>query len=241
MPGKNAPRPCWPCPKSGLLLGMNDVICDATAWRRWLVSLLRRLGVDVSYPAFCRGWERQYAQDVCCGRREMIEAFREMLRSLGLPRAQIDEVVSACRAHWRQTDNATRALPGVRTTLARLREAGVVLGVLTDSGCGKAAISERLDRFGLAGFFASVLSSFDLGQTKPCPMGYARSLRAMGLDAADVAFVGHRAAELAGAAALGMGTIALNYDEDVQADVCVGRFDELLSLAAMQPRRAAAG
>jgi FMN phosphatase YigB (HAD superfamily) len=53
----------------------------------------------------------------------------------------------------------------------------------------------------------------------------------MELSADRVAFVGHDTEELAGAARVGMSTIAFNYDTNAKADVFITRFEELLRLA----------
>jgi len=226
---------------AGLLLGMNDVLVDTTSWWRWLPSVLGRMGAHASYQSLCRVWQRRYAADVHCGRRDLCDAFRAFLASFGLTPAQADEVELACRTRRRQTEASARPLPGVRNTLVALHEGGMTLGVLTDSSCSGEAIRERLGRLGLADVLASILSSFDLGQVKPNPMGYLRSARAMGLEAEQILFVGHRATELAGAAVVGMRTAAFNYDEDARADVFLARFDELRSLAGAPVCRTMAG
>jgi FMN phosphatase YigB (HAD superfamily) len=61
----------------------------------------------------------------------------------------------------------------------------------------------------------------------------------MRLPPEQVAFVGHDSQELAGAAGVGMQTIAFNFDPEAQADVYLVRFDELLQLASATPRSAA--
>jgi hypothetical protein len=53
--------------------------------------------------------------------------------------------------------------------------------------------------------------------------------------------VGHDVEELAGAAAVGMPTIAFNFDADAQANVYLARFEELLDVIRRQPPFAAAG
>ena len=45
-----------------------------------------------------------------------------------------------------------------------------------------------------------------------------------------VAFVGHDRLELSGASAVGMPTIAFNFDPDAQADVHISRFEELVEV-----------
>ena len=42
--------------------------------------------------------------------------------------------------------------------------------------------------------------------------------------------MGHDRLELAGAAAVGMSTIAFNFDSDAQADVHINRFEELIEV-----------
>ena len=230
-----------PRPVSGLLFDMGDVLYDATAWRRWLLQVLGRLGLHTNYRSFFTIWDRDFLDDVHRGRREFSEAFRAFLRSAGLSCGQIDEVDAACRARRSQWEVTARLLPGVKTTLGRLRAAGCTLGVLSDSEHPAAVLGERLERLGLGGLFAAVVSSIDLGRIKPDPLGYLTALQGMQLGAKGVAFVGHDAAELAGAAKVGMQTIAFNFAPDARADVFLTRFDELLELVDVPPASAATG
>ena len=228
-------------PVAGLLFDMGDVLYDATVWRRWLLKMLGRIGLHVDYCGFFRVWDREYLVDVHRGRRELREAFRAFLQSFGLSHPQIDEVDLACQARRCQLEQSARPLPGVRATITRLHETGLVLGVLSDSQYTSTVLEQRLDRFGLGGMFASVVSSFDLGHTKPGPVGYLKALQAMHLPPGRVAFVGHDADELSGAKAVGMHTVAFNFDTDAEADVYIARFEELLDLLGVRTPRAAAG
>jgi HAD superfamily hydrolase (TIGR01509 family) len=231
----------FPRSVAGLILDTDDVLYDATVWRRWLVQLLTRLGVHTTYTCLFRVWDREYLDDVYRGRRSFCEAFASFLLAIGLSRAQIDEVEAACQARRRLLEEGARPLPGVKTTLARLREAGLVLGVLANSEHRCDAIRRQLDRFGMADTFAAVVSSIDLGRAKPDPAAYLAALQQMNLRPEQAAFVGHDTAELAGAAAAGVQTIAFNYDRDAQADVFLTRFDELLDVVGIRTRYAAAG
>ena len=216
----------------GLLFDMGDVLYDATLWRRWLLRVLCQLGLHTSYRGFFHIWDHDFLDDVHRGRREFSEAFQAFLRSVGLSPAQIDEVEAACQARRNEWERTARLLPGVKSTLGKLQAAGVVMGVLSDSEHPGTALHERLDRLGLGGTFQAVVSSIDLERIKPDPLCYQTALRAMELAADRVAFVGHDAEELAGAAALGMPTIAFNYDPDAKADVFIARFPQLLPLVS---------
>ena len=230
-----------PRPVEGLLFDMGDVLYDATLWRRWLLRVLSRLGVHTSYRSFFHIWDHDFLDDVHRGRREFSEAFQAFLRSVGLSPAQIDEVEAACQARRNEWERTARLLPGVKSTLGKLHAAGIVMGVLSDSENPGALIHQRLDRLGLGQVFKAVVSSIDLEQIKPHPVGYRTALQAMELPADRVAFVGHDAEELAGAAAVGMSTIAFNHDPAAKADVFIARFEQLLPLAGPKLPQAGRG
>ena len=242
-PSASRPGPTGPLarPVVGLLFDAGDVLYDATAWRRWLLQLLSRLGVHTNYRSFYHIWDRDYLADVYRGRREFGEAFEAFLLAVGLSWGQIDEVEAACQARRSQWETKARPLPGVRSTLSRLHAAGFTLGVLSDCDYSGCELEARLDRFGLGGLFSAVVSSLDLQRTKPEPICYRTALEQMGVRPEQAAFVGHDAEELAGGAAVGMQTIAFNFDPEAQADVHITRFDELLDLVDARWPRAAAG
>jgi FMN phosphatase YigB (HAD superfamily) len=221
-------RPVRLCrPVRGVLFDMCDVLYDATVWRRWVLRLLSHMGVYTNYRCFFRVWEREYLAEVQRGRRDFWEAFESLLRSVGLSEGQIGEVKAASVSRRRQLENDPRPLPGVRTMLARLHGAGLVLGAVSNSLYPASFLQACLDRFTVGRMFSAVVSSIDLGQTMPDPIVYQTALERMRLPAREVAFVGHDTAELDGAAALGMATIAFNFDPQARADAYLSRLDEI--------------
>jgi len=228
-------------PVRGVLFDMCNVLYDNTVWRRWVLQLLSRLGLHTNYRCFFRIWDRDYLEDVHCGRREFWDAFRAFLRSAGLSRGQIEEVQAACKARRRDLENTARPLPGVKNALGRLDNSGFALAAVCNSQHTGAVLQERLDRFGMAKLFTTVVSSIDLKRTMPDPICYLTAVESLALPVGQVAFVGHDTAELAGAAAVGMPTIAFNFDGDARADVYLARFEELLDVVRTNPPLAAAG
>jgi HAD superfamily hydrolase (TIGR01509 family) len=228
-----------PWPVSGLLFDMGGVLYDETTWRRWLLRLLRQLGVAGDYRDFFRVWDCDFQGTVHRGECNFCDAFRTFLRSVGLTPAQSDEVEASCRAQRRMFDTGLRLLPGVKSTLSRLRQLGFVLGAVTDSEHPAEVLRSRLDQLGLEDVFTTVVSSFDLRRTKPDPACYLAALEAMRLPAVAVAFVGHEAAELAGAAAVGMPTIACHFEASARADVFIARFEDLLEVVQRRTYAAA--
>ncbi|HET6882833.1 MAG TPA: HAD family hydrolase [Pirellulales bacterium] len=214
----------------GFVFDMGDVLYDATLWRRWLFQLLGRMGLHAHYRTMFRVWDKDFLDDVHRGRREFAEAFHAFLLSLGLTRGQIDEVQAASQSRKRELELGARPLPGVRDTIERLAERGVKLAVLSDSEQSGGELQTHLGRLGLGGRFSPVISSFDLEYTKPSPVCYRAALSEMRLPIDAVAFVGHDGAELTGARAVGLRTVAFNYDAGATADHYLTRFEELLPL-----------
>ena len=59
---------------------------------------------------------------------------------------------------------------------------------------------------------------------------YQAALRQLGIRPDQAVFVGHKKTELAGARAVGMQTVALNYEENAEADHFIERFSDLLQI-----------
>ena len=215
---------------SALLFDMDDVLYDATVWRRWLLRLLGHLGLHTHYEAFFHIWERTYLSDVYRGQRDYWDAFRNFLSAVGLSTGQIDEVTAASHARRREFDRGVRAYPGVKATLSRLSAAGLPLGILCNSSCSSRDLQQRLTHLGLGVQFRFVLSSRDLQMVMPQPETYAEALRRFSLPAEQVAYVGHDAVELSGAANAGIPTIAFNHGPDVESETQIEQFEELLNL-----------
>lgn len=218
-------------PLRGMLFDMGDVLYDATLWRRWLYQLLVRMGLHSQYRTLFQVWELDFLQDVYLGRRDFSTAFHVFLLSLGLSRGQVDEVEAASQARKRELEINVRPLPGVRDTIERLAQRDLRLAVLNNSDQTGDELRSQLDRLGLGGCFSQVISSVDLQCAKPSAACYRAALARMDLPAETVAFVGHDRAELAGARAVGMRTLAFNHDAGARAERYLTHFEELLRFA----------
>jgi len=225
----------------GVVFDICNVLYDDTVWRRWVLKVLGRLGLHTNYRSFFRVWDRDYLAEVHRGQSTFHDAFRTFLAAAGLSAGQIEEVEAACQTRRRELQRTARPLPGVRSTLAGLHRRGLALAAVANSEHPAPVLEEQLRRFDVAEVFTAVISSIELRRVMPEPDCYLAALRAVGLSAGEVAFVGHDTAVLAGATAVGMPTVAFNYDCDARADVYLGRFDELLDLLAPPRPEAAAG
>lgn len=235
------PIPRLKRPVEGLLLDSCNILYDATGWRRWLLQVLRRLGLHTHYRCLFHVWDKDYLRAVHRGQCDPCDALRLFLQALGLSRGQIEEVATTCQARRLRAEDENRLLPGVKKTLREIASAGIPLAVVSDTEHSSDVLRQRLEKMGLRDTLTAIVTSRDLGCTKPDPLCYQAALRAIGLQACQAAFVGHDGEELAGAAELGMQTIAFNPTDDLDADILLTRFVELSELVSFSTCRSAAG
>jgi HAD superfamily hydrolase (TIGR01509 family) len=229
-------QPTWRV--HGFVFEASNVLYDDTAWRRWIFRLLSSMGLHTNYASFFRVWDDEYLPAVHRGERNFDAAFARFLSAVGLNTAQIQEVEIAARPRRDALEQSARPLPGVLPTLERLGASGARLAVLSDSALSSQQLSSKLAQMGLGNLIQHCRSSIDLHATKPSPTCYGAILDDLGLEASDVAFVGHRHDELAGAAACGLRTVAFNWDADAEADCYLENFASLAEQTAQQRRAA---
>jgi HAD superfamily hydrolase (TIGR01549 family) len=126
--------------------------------------------------------------------------------------------------------NDVKFFDGVPETLCSLKAEGYLLGIVTDTALPVHVKLNWFERGGFGDVWDSVVSSRELGIRKPNPKIYQVALRQLGVTASQTVFIGHKASELNGAKAVGIRTIAFNYEEGVKADVYLGHFSELLKI-----------
>jgi FMN phosphatase YigB (HAD superfamily) len=123
-------------------------------------------------------------------------------------------------------------LPGVTETLLELRRRGFPLVVLTDAAERGEVLQERSERLLPV---TRVISSLDVGATKPMGAIYAAGIRAVRdlmpeARLEDIVFVGHSWDELAGARMFGLETVSPT--AGVPADMEIREFRELLEIVS---------
>jgi len=219
---------------SGLLCDMGDVLYDASLWRRWLLQLLRRHGLNTNYRAFFRVWEREYLEAVHLGQVDYWEALRSFLTSSGLSSGQIDEIAAAGQARHNAWATDVRPLPGVLSTFSALANQGVALGAVANTCCTNESLQGTLKQLRLGGRFRVAVSSCSTGFALPQPQLYEQAMQALNLQPEQTAFVGHDTAELQGAKDVGLFTIAVHPDLDAEADAFLERIEDLATLFAEQ-------
>ena len=105
---------------------------------------------------------------------------------------------------WQQIVE-TREMPGAREGLARLRAAGLPIGVVSNTSFSPAVIGHELEKHGLAEHLAFVTTSSEYGVRKPSALLFEVAAARLGVAPRGIWFVGDRLdKDVAGAKAAGM-------------------------------------
>jgi HAD superfamily hydrolase (TIGR01549 family)/HAD superfamily hydrolase (TIGR01509 family) len=168
-----------------------------------------------------------------CGEISRHEYYVEVLKMYGI---QGEAAIAAGMEAMEQDDRAVEIFPGVPETLRKLKQQGFLLGIITDTAL---ALHIKLDWFAKAGFgnvWDAVISSKEMKIRKPDPKIYQAALNQLGIAPQRAVFVGHKQTELDGAKAVGMKTIAYNYEPGALADFYLNHFSDLNMLPWTVPK-----
>ena len=183
-----------------LLLDLDDTILDDTgsvisSWRDACVahrSTMNGLEPETLFAAIdrVREWYWSDPERHRIGRLELAWARGEVVR-LALADLGVDDADLARRigdTYHAMRDKAMKLFDDAIPTVEWLRERGCKLALLTNGG-GKAQ-RDKIDRFGLANLFDTILVEGEVGFGKPDPRIYARALAELAINPEDAWMVG---------------------------------------------------
>lgn len=128
-------------------------------------------------------------------------------------------------SRWESLLDTIPPYDGVTSLVAELRDRGVPLGVLSDF-----PVETKLARLGLEGYWNSAFSTEDLGFLKPNKQPFHRLVEELGVDAAELLYVGN-SYEYDILGAKGAGLLAAHITRRAPAgsiaDLSFSRFSEL--------------
>jgi len=218
--------PVAPRPSTGkiraLIFDAGDLLYYRTQRGEKFKAFLREMGmeIDPNHEAARKAIEHKAYR----GQISHDEYRESILDIYGIHRP---ELVARGKQALVDDDANVTFFDGVPETLLSLKEQGFLLGIVTDTANSISAKLSWFERGGFGHVWDSIISSLDIGVRKPDPSIYQASLRQLGLEPGQAAFVGHRTVELDGARAVGIPTIAFNYDPDARADYYIQHFCEL--------------
>jgi pyrophosphatase PpaX len=136
--------------------------------------------------------------------RALLECFEELAPGRG---AELREVY---RAHQKTThDTMVTLFPGTREALDKLRDAGLTLGLVTSKGLP--VTMEGLNLFGLMPYFSTLVTYEDTTRHKPNPDPLLVGMERLGVQPADVVYVGDAVVDIQAGKASGTHTIGVTW------------------------------
>ncbi|MFZ2456271.1 MAG: TIGR02253 family HAD-type hydrolase [Candidatus Altiarchaeia archaeon] len=166
---------------------------------------------------------------------EADDAFEKFLQKK-YGKIDIRLLAAGVNAYLKEKYNHLHAYPGVKETLAELKERGLKLAVVSDGMRLKAWM--RLNEAGIDGFFDVVVTFDDTGKKKPSSEPFRRAVDELGVLSGECVFVGDwPERDIAGAKALGMTTVLARYGwlrigEDHKADYEIDNIKEILGVVS---------
>lgn len=163
------------------------------------------------------------------------KTFHDVIKPLGLEINKAERIQQAAIvAYLKRKFEVLQPYPMVRPTLARLREKGLKLGIVTDAPRNKAW--QRLVLCNLADEFDPVVTHDDTLEFKPHPSPFQLAQSRLGLMPGACLFVGDNPErDIRGAKEAGMLTCLAKYGvvgkiRGQAADYEIGRFSELIAI-----------
>lgn len=172
--------------------------------------------------------ERSRLKDLAfSGQIKRHDYYEKIIRLYGIEdEHEIQEGMAAIS----KDDDTVAIFTGVPETINSLKQKGFILGIITDTAMPFARKLNWFDQHGFGQVWDVVISSKEIGVRKPNRMMYEEAIQQTGLKPDEAVFVGHKAYELEGARAVGLKTIAFNYEKNAVADVYIENFSDLLQV-----------
>jgi len=214
-----------PRPIRALLFDAGDVLYYRPGRGERLQAFLHQLDCNLqeNYAVQKESLTRQAYR----GQIDQDQYYEALLHLYGVDRA--DQIEAGKRVLVAE-DNNVQFFDGVQQTLIALKARGYLLGVVTDTANSVHAKLHWFESGGFGHIWDSIISSRELGTRKPDPQIYLAALAQLGVRGEQAVFVGHKSSELVGAKAVGMTTVAFNYDRDAEADTFIDKFSDLLKV-----------
>ncbi len=209
---------------------LGDIFYNNYKWRLALYRELHRKSLfKGDFTAFYLLYER-YVDAVYKGQKKYRDGFREFFEANSLPdwndffERYLGRTISK---PYKKT------LPGIIPTLKKLKSLGIKNIIISDATSTGEQLRERiLKELGVAEYIDDVISSAEVGFTKPSPEIFEHALKKNGLAIDEVIFVAHDKDELDGARKIGIRTVEFNnfLKLQIETDHKIKKFSSLFKV-----------
>jgi len=201
----------------------GDILYYRPRKRKQLEEFLKQLGLGKD--PIDENKRKNLEQQAFKGQISQVEYRTAILGLLGVTRA---EQVRMGVKVLEQDDDDIDFFDGVCDTLHEIKKKGFLLGVITDTAAPLSVKIKWFEKGGFGDIWDAIISSKEVGFRKPDPRIYQAALSQLSVTSDQAVFVGHKISELDGARAVGLKTIAFNYETGAEADYYIKEFSELL-------------
>lgn len=205
-------------PTPVVLSDLDDTLFDHTHATRSALEVVRAATPGLA-PLSIDDLHHQHAEilevlhvEVLAGRVAIddarIERFRRLLVVAGADRAA-DHAPDVARRYRREYEVASQPVAGAIALLTRLKHAGALVVIVTNNVVAEQRL--KLARCGLAGLVDELVTSEEVGVSKPDPRIFHEALHRAGAAAADAVMLGDAwATDIHGALGAGIRPVWLN-------------------------------
>jgi HAD superfamily hydrolase (TIGR01509 family) len=214
-----------------ILYDLGDILFEAHFWRKWMWKyFLKNSYYKEPFPEFYDYYEENLMQ-VYKGGEQYWVAYNSMLDDLKLKEKH--EFVKFSKYVKHNIENNRELYPHVAETISYLQLQGIKNVILSDNERGGSYIRQSiLKKFNVESLIDMVVTSKDMGVTKPANLMYKHALKAYGIRNNEAIFVGHDCDEIRGAAKCGIATIEFNnyLNRETNADFKIKKFSEIKTI-----------
>jgi HAD superfamily hydrolase (TIGR01549 family) len=211
-----------------VLYDLGDVFFEAHYWRKWMwEQLMEKTGQRWTFSEFYDLYE-SWIKNVYEGTAGYEKTYLGFLKSLNF--SNIDEFLADSFEKKKYVEKNRKLFPGVKKTLKRLKECGIMNIIMTDNEKPAGEVrKEVLQKFLIDQLIYKIYTSCELGITKPDPSFFSYVLSDLRLQKNVVVFVGHDVDEINGAKKFGIKVIEFNnyLKNHTNADYRIGKFSQI--------------
>ncbi len=176
-----------------------------------------------------------------------VQRYRELARpdywviyrELGLPDSERLNVDRLFAQFFERYADQTRVFPDVLQTVRKLKERGIVTGVV--SNLTRSSLGQHINEYGLNGLFEVAVCREDTEETKPSPEPLLVAFRRLGIPPEQGSYVGDQTWDILAARSAGTSPVAISRSgsyhsrrmlESAKPDKIIGKLSTLLYLDA---------
>jgi putative hydrolase of the HAD superfamily len=167
----------------------------------------------------------------------LVDLLAEALNACDVKQVSSSQVTEAAEAYQSAVRAQAAIMPAAAETLSKARSFGYKIGLISNTMFTGEAHIDDLKRFGLVGYFDTMLFSADVNMWKPNAEPFLQVLDVLGVEPAAAVFVGDDSSvDVVGGHRVGMRTIHINSSsrvgqpDDVKPDARIDNLTEIFPI-----------